>query len=207
MGEFIGTPAVELLEDGRLIKLLNDFSFKDNTETLWSAPKNAIVDGASIPRALWAITGGPLEGKYRNASILHDWFCDVRSRDWRAVHRMFHEAMLVSGVDNIKARIMYLAVYYGGPRWSDQAIANANLDPSIAGANDATYRSYASAKDMRAGVRHPAANGLQSQKPEALVKDVDLDEFKLLAALVEHGDVGPDGIEAIVDQRTTHVIR
>jgi hypothetical protein len=40
---------------------------------------------------------------------------------------MFFEAMLVSGVSTAKARVMYAAVRYAGPKWSDMDIHNTNL--------------------------------------------------------------------------------
>src|SRR5229473_500744 len=72
---------------------------------------------ASIPRAFWSVIGGPLEGQYRNASVFHDVACDQKSQPWKTVHRMFYNAMRWSGVYEIKAKIMYYAVYNFGPRW------------------------------------------------------------------------------------------
>jgi hypothetical protein len=40
---------------------------------------------------------------------------------------MFYEAMLKSGVGAKLAKLMYLAVYYGGPRWDDLTIRNSKL--------------------------------------------------------------------------------
>ena len=37
---------------------------------------------------------------------------------------MFYDAMLAGGVEPKKANLMYLAVYYGGPRWSRATIHN-----------------------------------------------------------------------------------
>src|SRR5262245_32434634 len=71
-GSFSGAPKAELLDDGRQLRLLEDFAYVDPRNKAWVAPKGAVVDGASIPRALFSIVGGPLEGQYRNASIVHD---------------------------------------------------------------------------------------------------------------------------------------
>jgi hypothetical protein len=68
-----------------------------------------------------------MEGEYRDASIVHDWYCDLRSRSWKSVHRMFYEAMLASGVGLARAKIMYAGVYFGGPRWSETVEANVDL--------------------------------------------------------------------------------
>jgi YD repeat-containing protein len=36
--------------------------------------------------------------------------------------------MIVSGVAPARAKMMYAAVYFAGPRWSETAVHNANLD-------------------------------------------------------------------------------
>jgi hypothetical protein len=43
------------------------------------------------------------------------------------VHEIFYEAMLTSGVSELKARILYTGVRFGGPRWSLTAVSNNNL--------------------------------------------------------------------------------
>lgn len=117
-GTYTGNIRTEWLADNtRRMALLEDFAFTDASGKLWRAPKGSIIDGASIPRAFWSVIGGPFEGSYRNASVLHDVACQERSEPWQRVHRMFYEAMLASGVEERRARIMYAAVYYLGPRW------------------------------------------------------------------------------------------
>ena len=103
---------------GRTMKIKNDFSFIDSSGKRWLAPGGSIVDGASIPRVFWSLLGGPYEGLYRDASVVHDVACVTRTRRWEDVHLMFYEAMLISGVSINKAKIMYAAVYYFGPRWT-----------------------------------------------------------------------------------------
>jgi hypothetical protein len=84
---------------------------------MWSVPSGTRVDGASIPSVFWSIIGAPYTGKYREASVIHDYFCETKSRHWKAVHRVFLDGMLARGVDKIQAQLMYLAVYRFGPRW------------------------------------------------------------------------------------------
>ena len=43
--------------------------------------------------------------------------CNKRDRSWQSVHEAFYNAMLASGVEKNKAKIMYAAVYHFGPRW------------------------------------------------------------------------------------------
>lgn len=113
--------------DGRHVRLEAEFAFVDNEEKRWRVPKGALVDGASIPRPLWSLIGGPFEGRYRDASIVHDWYCDVRSEPWMDVHRMFYAGMITSGAPTPLAKLMYAGVYWGGPRWSSIVSGNVNL--------------------------------------------------------------------------------
>ena len=130
MGRYKGEFVAQFLGDGRRVKLVRPFGYIDDAKLAWSVPKAAIVDGASIPKVLWSITGGPLEGEYRDASVIHDYFCDRRSRPWKAVHRVFYEAMMTSGVNPLKARAMYAGVLLGGPRWSETVVHNNNFSTS-----------------------------------------------------------------------------
>jgi hypothetical protein len=77
--------------------LLNELRYTDPKGVVWIAPAGSEVDGASIPRALWPFFGGPFEGKYRNASVLHDVAYDQKTRPWQQVDRMFYDAMRCGG--------------------------------------------------------------------------------------------------------------
>ena len=117
-GSFEGEFVAKFLDDGRLVLLLEPITFTDKNGSKWPVPKGITVDGASIPRALWAIVGGPFAGKYRRASVVHDHYCVTRDRDWRDVHRMFFEGCLADKVDLGQAKLMYAAVRRFGPRWT-----------------------------------------------------------------------------------------
>jgi len=131
-GRYEGRAVVELLDDGRLVRLRQPIAYIDPHEVRWDVPKGAEVDGASIPRVLWTFIGGPFEGKYRKASIIHDWYCDIRSRPWRQVHRMFFDAMIASSVPMALAKPMYAGVYFGGPRWSETVVHNVEIRKPLA---------------------------------------------------------------------------
>jgi hypothetical protein len=123
---------VELLANGRDANLTKEFSYVDGNGLAWTAPAGEIVDGASIPKVFWSIIGGPWEGKYRFASIVHDRYCRMHEgRHWQDVHRMFYEACLAGGTDERLAKIMYAAVYHFGPRWDDQVKNNEELGELI----------------------------------------------------------------------------
>ena len=116
-GTFRGELIVKTLRDGRNLELTHPFAFIDPKEKLWGVPTGARVDGASIPQAFWSVIGGPFEDKYREASIIHDHYCEVKSETWEDVHLVFYNAMRASGVGSLQAKLMYAAVYNFGPRW------------------------------------------------------------------------------------------
>ena len=126
-GSFFGELLLRPLDDGRLMQLEKEFGYRDSANVLWPVPAGTKVDGASIPRAAWPFIGGPWEGRYRNASVVHDYYCDKRNRTSVATHRVFHEAMLTSGVSKWRADVMYTAVRVGGPKWSDTVVFNNGL--------------------------------------------------------------------------------
>ena len=117
-GRFVGDVVAKWEADGRDMTLVEPFAYVDPRDARWDAPAGAVVNGASIPRAFWSLIGGPFEGRFRNASVVHDVACVVRDRPWQEVHRMFHDACRCGGVGAAKAATMYYAVYQFGPRWT-----------------------------------------------------------------------------------------
>ncbi len=116
-GRFLGDVVAKWQSDGRDMTLVEPFAYIDPREVRWDAAAGAVVNGASIPRAFWSVIGGPFEGRFRNASVVHDVACETRDRSWQDVHRMFFEACRCGGVRAVKATTMYYAVYHFGPRW------------------------------------------------------------------------------------------
>jgi Protein of unknown function (DUF1353) len=116
-GHFTGEPVTKWNPDGRTMTLLTELRYIDPNGEVWVAPVGSQVDGASIPRYLWSIMGGPFEGKYRNASVLHDVSYGQRNRPWQDCDRMFYNAMRCSGVSAVEAKTMYYALYRFGNHW------------------------------------------------------------------------------------------
>ena len=120
-GRFPTSAKVEFISEGkgagRLMRLLEDFSYIDPQGTVWTARKGYETDGASIPKAVWSLVGGPFEGLYRDAAIIHDWYCYKKDKPWRDVHRVFYYASRAAGVQELEAKKLYLAVRIGGPKW------------------------------------------------------------------------------------------
>lgn len=119
---FVGNLQLEKLpvsEGDHSFKLLKSFTYIDKKGVAWSAPKGIKVNGASIPPILWSFVGSPWSGKYPEASVIHDHFCQTKSRPWKEVHRTFYDAMIANGVGKLNAKIKYYAVYRFGPRWTN----------------------------------------------------------------------------------------
>jgi hypothetical protein len=118
-GKFVGRVVAQWDDSGREMVLTEPFGYLDPEGNKWDAPAGSKIDGASIPKFAWSFIGGPFEGKYRNASVIHDVACDQKQRPWDKVHETFYYAMRASGVDDNVASTMYGAVYFFGPRWEE----------------------------------------------------------------------------------------
>ena len=100
-----------------LVLLLKPFGYTDANGVDWTVPEGFISDGASIPGWLWAILGGPFSGPYRDAAVIHDYYCSQKTRKWEDVHKVFLEAALNRGTAEDLAKTLYAGVLLGGPRW------------------------------------------------------------------------------------------
>jgi hypothetical protein len=116
-GFYNGEPVTKWNPDGRTMTLLTELRYTDPKGNVWVAPIGSLVDGASIPRYLWSFMGGPFEGKYRNASVLHDVAYGDKKRPWQDCDRMFYYAMRCSGVSAVEAKTMFYALYRFGHHW------------------------------------------------------------------------------------------
>ncbi|MGP6088263.1 DUF1353 domain-containing protein [Antarctobacter jejuensis] len=102
-------------------------SFVDATGRDWRAPARTLTDGASIPAIFVRIVGDPTSPEFINAAAVHDAYCGVGNEagsmfhraPWEDVHVMFYNGLIVGGTDHIRAKIMFAAVWLGGPRWRD----------------------------------------------------------------------------------------
>jgi hypothetical protein len=116
-GQFYGKLILVPQPDGRNMLVQDRYGYEDwEHKTLYAEP-GFLSDGASIPRAAWSLVGGPWDGKYRNAAVIHDVGCVSHKYPWQDTHRLFYEAMIDSGVSPSLAYTMYYAVLLGGPRW------------------------------------------------------------------------------------------
>jgi hypothetical protein len=118
---FIGTLefAPPGCEQAGICILLQDFKYIDPNKTEWLTVKGDKTDGASIPTWAQPFIGEPFDKSYIKAAVIHDHYCDRHVRTWRDTHRVFYDALIELGVNVAKAKLMYYAVYLGGPKWVD----------------------------------------------------------------------------------------
>ncbi len=129
-GFFSGPVETRWEPDGVTMVLLNELRYTDPYGEVWVAPAGSRVNGASIPRAFWTIIGGPFEGKYRKASVLHDVAYEKQDHSWEDADRMFYNAMRASGVGALTAKTMYYALRRHGRHWKHrQALPVENRSP------------------------------------------------------------------------------
>lgn len=115
-GRFEGSVQVEWLDDGRYMKTISKISYIDPQGRAWVVPAGIKTDGASTPQASWTMYP-PYAGKYRKAALIHDYYCEIKTRSWEDTHDMFYSALRASGMDALNSNIMWGAVYMQGPRW------------------------------------------------------------------------------------------
>ena len=132
-GYFSGPVETRWENDGVTMVLLNELRYTDPYGKVWTAPAGSRVDGASIPRAFWSIMGGPFEGKYRNASVLHDVAYDEQKVAPEEADLMFYNAMRCSGVGATTAKTMYYVLLRHGRHWKHKQATPVNAEGSTRG--------------------------------------------------------------------------
>ncbi len=113
--------------NARKCKLGAELTYNSSRDGLvWQTDKwqdeekeSGTTDGASIPEWAQPIIGDPYDELYLKAAIVHDHYCykENHVRTWVATHLMFYDALIDLGVNEIKAKTMYFAVFLFGPHW------------------------------------------------------------------------------------------
>ena len=119
MGYFIGDIEVTFESDGRYVRVDRPFSYVTSAGVIHTVPTDFRTDGASIPKGLWWLIGGPFSGRYRGPAIVHDRLYFTGEGGKRYADKIFREAMQVSGVSFWKRNILYRAVrWFGYGAWN-----------------------------------------------------------------------------------------
>lgn len=153
--------------------LLTEVRYTDPYGVVWVAPAGSKINGASIPRAFWSLFGGPFDGKYRAASVLHDVAYDQQTRPWQQCDRMFYNALRCSGVGVIEAKTMYYALYRHGHHWKHP----------VRRATQATLSDIAPRAERATAVDPGEVDAIQKWIEN---NDPSLDQIETRAATVKH---------------------
>jgi len=104
-------------EETRKCTIKNSLRYTAPNNLVWEAKEGLVTDGASIPSWAQRFIGKPYDKSYIKAAVIHDHYCKRHVRTWRSTHRVFYQMLRSSGVPVVKSKIMYYAVYIGGPKW------------------------------------------------------------------------------------------
>ena len=173
---FSGEPKTRWIAESngeRRMTLLDEFWFTDRAGRRWTAPEGAIIDGASIPRALWTTVGSPYTGQYRRASIVHDVACEnaANPEERRAADKMFFEACRAGGCSRAEAMILYMGVRVGSA-WSRQALDAVTYEASDRPRLHRTAVDVKTEGDFRLATELLLAGG-ETDDPEELERRAD----------------------------------
>lgn len=117
-------------------RLAATLRFTDGVGQDWEAPATTLTDGASIPPLFVPIVGFPRAPQFEKAAALHDAYCGIgneagpvyHSKTWQEVHRLLYDALVADGTPALKAKIMFAAVWLGGPRWYPNGKTDSTLE-------------------------------------------------------------------------------
>ena len=201
-------PDVRFLKDGRNVMLLVDLVYTDPDGVKWSVPKGqdggSVFNGASIPAIFWNTVGSPWTGQYRNASLVHDYYCQNHLRPWRDVHRMFYYGCLAGGVRPSRAKIMFAAVFAQGPRWEYRQPDGSTSEtwrPSVAGSQVPPVRH----PELLESLKPADERGLKEAKPsgdvENWVPNISSEQVSDINRWIHKNSPSIQNIEDEIDRR------
>ena len=122
-GCFLGAAVIDFEENGMAMRLRNHLMFRDAQGRLWSAPRGTVSRGGCLPPGVWNLLGPPFLGLHREASIIHEHYCQQRAGHPEEVHQMFYEACRASGVPDPLAKAALRELRSHGADWSDPSEA------------------------------------------------------------------------------------
>jgi hypothetical protein len=168
---FSGRVVLELVEEighDHMLRLREDFTFRDELGREWLAPSGALLQGWTIPAQLRGLPHLPLESDFRKSAVLHDHFSQAKAGRWRDVHRMLYSASLTEGIPPTEAKMLYIIAYASGWRWEPRG-------SSCYGSCHAAAAMLAWQPDVTAAELAPLADWLQRSDPSLEQIDQQVD--------------------------------
>jgi hypothetical protein len=120
MGKFIGLDDLETawpLPLKNVVELIHPISYIDDWDMTWIAPSKLLSDGKTVPPMFWWLVGSPLAPDTLPAALIHDHYCQAKSRPYQMVHRVFGDMLLDLDIPPIRRKLMSWSVRHFGPRW------------------------------------------------------------------------------------------
>ncbi len=118
---FEGHVVLEAVGDDPFVpsfRLGEQLVFRQGNGTEWVSPSGAILDGRSVPSLFVKVIGHPFDGTFRKSAVSYDYAVKSKQHSWETAQRMFYEALLVEGVPESDAKVMYLLLSGSGTRWA-----------------------------------------------------------------------------------------
>jgi hypothetical protein len=96
----------------------SDLFYVDKNGLEWFVPRNYKTDGKSVPAVFWVVVGTPLAPDTLPAAVVHDYFCEYKTRPSKRVHEVWGEMLEdLPNVGWFRRKTMNWAVRWFGPRW------------------------------------------------------------------------------------------
>lgn len=192
--------------------------FIDASQQKWTAPPETLTDGATIPKLFIPLVGSPNSPEFVNAAAVHDAYCGVgnqklgqyHSQTWQQVHRMFYDALRVGGTPPKKAKIMFAAVYLGGPRWSlsyGTTKRTAQVSRRDSSLDASPWTMHMSTKTYRSDAPNIPRSLLNLPNRDKMTDKELLDAMKAVIRYINNTNPGLADIEQFLDQRESDAIR
>lgn len=199
-------PVRLFLRKQKFFRTVASLEFVDRQRKKWLAPRQTLTDGATIPELFVPLVGAPQSPNFVNAAALHDAYCGVgnqklpqyHSDHWQNVHRMFYDALRVGGTSSRKAKIMFAAVYLGGPRWTTPRNSPATSGQPLVGQSQHSPVDLSQPHHPEVALHNPMAfAAIRGDIPNWVM----LDEMKMVIAFINTNDPALTEIEAYLIRR------
>ncbi len=116
-----------VIGNGKKRLLLADYTYENDKYIITLKP-GFVTDGASIPKAFWAILSSPFEGPLVYGAMIHDGLYTKMQLPRKECDELLREMALEQGYNKIKADLVYDAVrLFGGSHWNKDTSAETHL--------------------------------------------------------------------------------
>lgn len=129
-GRFQGPPRGEFVQTTpcAFFRLAAALTFEAPGGEGWTAPAEAVVNGADIPQIAYWLVGRPFDPDLFPASVIHDRYAMTRERPAADTHWAFYLGLRAGGVPESRASLILWTVSLARPDWP---VGQANDAPLV----------------------------------------------------------------------------